>query len=344
MKYNLLLLILWHFIYKFINEPLKRLIMHGEMDSLFGWLFDLDDFALTMSSDGSMLLYSIIAYSGFYYFFPKRNWVLCIGTVIIAFTLPIAVRYVWEQIIYDAILGFSNYPKDVSWTAYARDNYYYGFRYVTFGVAYYLIRYAIYNEREQKLLTIENQKMELSVLRSQINPHFLLNSINNIYSLVYQKSEKSLDAIDTLSGVLKYSLYEQKEYVTVEDELKNVEKIIDLNKLRFDYELLIEMNIDKEVLNSEIPPFMIIPLVENAFKHGNLKDASQPLLINIQDENSFITINVQNSKGAHFKDEVGGIGLENIRKRLALIYPNNHDFQINAADNTFEVTIKIPMK
>lgn len=344
MKFKLPLLIVWFFIYKFINEPMKQLIMRGETEPLFQWLYGKQQFFLELSSNGSMILYAVIAYTGFYYFFPKRQWGYCIATILVAFTLPIAIRYVWEQIFYDAVFGFANYRRDVQLTYYARDNYYYAFRYVTFGVAYYLIRYAIYNEGQQKQLTVENQKMELSLLRSQINPHFLLNSMNNIYSLVYQKSEKSLDAIDTLSGVLKYSLYEQKEFVTVSEEMNNVQKIIDLNKLRFDYDIPIEMNVASTITNHKIPPFTIIPLIENAFKHGNLKDPKFPLKINLEEVDQQIQIKVSNKKGSHLKDEVGGIGLENIQKRLELIYPNHHNFDASLVNDIFEVLIKIPKK
>ena len=141
---------------------------------------------------------------------------------------------------------------------------------------------------------------------------------------------------------MKYSLYEKKEFVTIEEELKNVHKIIELNKLRFDYELPIKMEVGQNIYSFEIPPFTIIPLIENAFKHGDLKDHSSPMKINIGLIDNFLQINVINKKGNHLKDDVGGIGLENIQKRLELIYPNNHEFTTSLKNNVFEVFIKIP--
>lgn len=342
MKFKLIWLILFFFIYEFINEPLKWLIVNGQMGDLLEWTRTKKHFLWFISGNVSMFLYALIAYAGLFYYFPQRKWAQCLGVIITAFIVPMLVRYIWEEVIYYEIFGFRNYFEGTSYFQYLRDNFYYAFRYVTFGLVFYLIRYAIFNEGQKNKLAIENKRMELDMLRSQINPHFLLNAMNNIYSLVYQKSDKSLDAIDTLSGVLKYTLYEQEEMVALEEELKNVDKIIEINKLRFAYDLPIIKTIDEGLLKVNIPPFLILPLIENAFKHGDFKDSEKPLMISVQSSSSEIEIYISNKKGDFYKDKVGGIGLENIRKRLELIYPKNHSFATETGENMFNVRINIP--
>lgn len=314
------------------------------MKDLFYWTKSQRGFLHLLSGNISMFLYALIAYAGFYFYFPKRKWAQCAGVVIAACILPIIVRYIWEEVVYEVIFGFHNYFDDTTNMFYFRDNLYFAFRYVTFGIVFYLIRYAIFNEGQKNKLSNENRKMELNLLRSQINPHFLLNAMNNIYSLVYQKSDKSLDAIDTLSGVLKYTLYEKDELVSLEEELKHVDKVIEINKLRFAYDLPIIKKVDPHLINAKIPPFLILPLIENAFKHGDFKDAKRPLKINVQSGYNQIDIHIANKKGDFYKDKVGGIGLENIKKRLQLIYPDNYTFETSMKDDTFNVHLIIPKR
>lgn len=342
MKYNILGLFLWFWVYGCLDESLKEFITYGNLNDYLYGLESFNSFIVFISSNISQFLFAFLIYTGFYYFFPQKKWQYLIPAILASFIIPIIVRFLLEQYLYDFLFDYTNYPGHTTFATYARDNYYYGIRYTIYGVVFYTISYALYRERQQKGLIIENQKMQLSLLYSQTNPHFLLNSLNNIYSLVYQKSDRSLEAIDKLSGFLKYSLYENKEKVTLETELTNVDKIMELYKMRYSYPLAIQMNIQDNIGHLEIPPFMIIPLIENAFKHGDLKNESSPLLVNVEKQDKMLIVNVANNKGRQEKDKVGGIGLENIRKRLELLYPNNHVFDIKNDSDNFEVTLKIP--
>ena len=333
------------FIFAFLDlltDPIIMLLRYGEIQDYFYPFNNFQHFLIFLSSNLTNFSYALIVYAFFYYLFPKQKWKYLVFGIFLSFLIPFALRFFLEQILYDFLFGFSNYPDDPTFSAFSRDNYFYAIRYVAYGIAYYLIHFALFKEEQKNELKEANQKMEMSLLRSQINPHFLLNSLNNIYSLVYQKSDQSLEAIDKLSEVLKYSLYEKKEMVLLEDEMKQVYKIIDLYKMRFDYPIIIktEVNLDKE--KCKIPPFIIIPLIENAFKHGDLKDRNQPVEIKIQTNNNWIKVDVKNKKANQAKDSVGGIGLDNIRRRLNIIYPDQHEFQINETELNFSVHIKIP--
>jgi len=344
MKYGFFSFIICYLLYDFINDPLRDILIDGEWRQLFDFIESRKRFLLFTSFNLSLLLYSLISYTGLYYFFPKKKYILCALIVIISILCPISIRYFLEQYLYEVIYGFANYKKGVSLLYYASDNYYYAIKYVSFGIIFFFIKYIFYREKQQKHMVIENQKMELSLLRSQINPHFLLNSMNNIYAMVYKNSDKSLQAIDMLSSVLKYSLYEQRDFVTLKEELSNVNKLIDLNRLKYDYDLAIETTIADGLDNVMIPPFLIIPLVENAFKHGNLKNASEPFTLGITAIGARVNVIATNKKSNHLKDKVGGIGLDNIKKRLEILYADNHYFEVSENSDTFTVTIKCPIK
>lgn len=341
MKFNALGLFICFWIYDLISDPLKELIRTGQVSDYFYAFESLNKFIVFVSSNLSFLMFAFMSYAAFYFFFPKKKWAYLILSLIMTAVIPIVVRFLLEQVLYHHLFDYTNYPLHTTLGTFARDNYYYATRYIIYGTTFYLITYALFRERQEKGLIIENQKMELSLLRAQINPHFLLNSLNNIYSLIYKNSDQSLQAVEELSGVLKYSLYEKKEAVPLKREMEIVDKMIDLNKIRYSYPLAIRKNIQAGIGHHKVPPFLIIPLIENAFKHGDLKDQNTPLNISIKKEKDTIHVEVTNKKGQQKKDKLGGIGLENIRKRLKLIYPKNHEFLINDEDS-FQVTIKIP--
>ena len=182
------------------------------------------------------------------------------------------------------------------------------------------------------------------MLRSQLNPHFLFNILNNIYSLIYYKSDNALKSVEKLSGLLRYALYEKAEKVSVKKEIGYLNDFIDLHRMRLDFEPAIAFKTASDVLPLQIAPFLLIPFVENAFKHGNLKNPKAPMVINTQKESAYLTFTVSNEKKPQEKDEVGGIGIQNVRKRLALLYGENSDLQIIDTEDTFTIQLKIALE
>jgi len=211
------------------------------------------------------------------------------------------------------------------------------------GIIYYFVTYNIQKDKVEKNLIIENQHSELALLKSQMNPHFLLNALNNIYSLVYHKSEDAPKALNQLSQLLKYSLYDKREFVPLSDELNYLEKYIDLHRFKYDFPLNIKMDIDNTLLSKNIPQFLIVPLIENIFKHADLKAEDHLPALSIQKSDSYLLISTSNKKGNFQKDEQQGIGLENIQKRIQLLYQSNHNFDIIDTNDIYKVNIKIPL-
>ncbi len=343
MKLNIKGLFLAFLGFYFLIDPLRQLLLFGTPIKFFKDL-GMQHFLLIFSTISSFFLISLIAYLAFFKYLEKKNWILLISVALLAFIIPITYRFFLEQKLYDFLFGFTNYRRDVSVSYFFRDNAYYYLMYGVLGAVYFYISYSRFKERREIELITENQQMQLSLLRAQINPHFLMNAMNNIYSLVYLKSEKSLPAIDKLSEILKYTLYENKERVSLQEEINYLQNFIELQKMRFEEEPNIEIHIDPKVLSGKVPQFLLVPLIENAFKHGDVHHERQPIRMDVQLQNDWIFIEMYNRIKEKQKDEKGGIGLQNVRKRLALIFGDKHDISITESKEDFKINIKIPFQ
>ena len=339
LKFSWMSVIIWFAIFYYIGEPLHNFIVTGTTK----YFLDLSSFKNTMwtiSMFVSFSLYSLLAYSAMYLFYPYKKWSLLFCGLVFSVLFPIGIRALLEQFIYDVLFGFTNYF-GVSPFNYIRDNIYFAFKYMAVGIGYFLWSFSIYKEKTAVSLELENQKMKLSVLRSQVNPHFLLNSLNNIYSLVYQRSDKSLDALDKLTDLLKYNLYSTRDKVQLKEELDYLDKYIELQGLRYSYPIEVVKNISPTAIILEIPQLLLLPLVENAFKHGSLKD--HPIILEIVDIDKKLVINVSNMIGNIEKDSTKGVGLENVKNRLRLFYQENSTFKILEENGLFKAKIEIPL-
>jgi two-component system LytT family sensor kinase len=265
------------------------------------------------------------------------------GRLVIALLLSIiffiSIRYLIEQVIYPALFNIRNYPSRTTSVYYILDNIYYASLYVGFGVLVSLLDSQIGNQKKQALLVQQSREAELQFLRSQINPHFLFNTLNNIYSLVYEKSDKAPGATLKLSEMLRYMLYEKREFIPIAKEWEYIHSFIELEKLRFDYPLNIEILVNGNADKKEIPPYLLIPFIENAFKHGDLKDPAFPLRIQLSVKEKEIFFRVENKISYKNKDQTGGVGLNNIKRRLELVYPGRHSLQTESDQVVFSSTL-----
>lgn len=200
------------------------------------------------------------------------------------------------------------------------------------------------NERIQH--DLENQRLsaELAFLKSQINPHFLFNSLNSIYSLAYQRSETTPEAILKLSEIMRYMLYECNDNkVDLNKELQYLHNYIDLQKIRFGNKAFIDFKVIGAVTDQQIVPLLLIAFIENAFKHGVANDVTSPikLLINLDERN--LHFYIQNKKHTHNRDAMGGIGLNNVQRRLNLLYPEKHTLKIRDEADTYTCELSITL-
>jgi len=209
-----------------------------------------------------------------------------------------------------------------------------------------LLRLAVSNEQKRsKMVELENLHLqtELRFLKAQMNPHFLFNTINNIYSLTLLKSNKASEALMKLSQLLRYLLYESTGRVALEKETDALKAYAELFQLRYEQPLSIEI-INEVKRHIEIESLLLIPLLENALKHsaiGIQRQATVCMKISMADKNTLI-VYVHNTKAdPPVEQETGGIGLPNVQKRLQLVYAGKHDFKIDDNPQTFSITLSI---
>lgn len=202
-------------------------------------------------------------------------------------------------------------------------------------------------KKEEALILSQNETLatELKLLKSQINPHFLFNALNNIYALSAIDTTKTQQSISYLSNMLRYVLYEcERPFVALERELDYIENYIKLFTLKSSKKYPIETHFSITNPQTEIAPMLLIPFVENAFKHSNIERLEEAFIkISIRDNANSTAFKIENTfeKGNMAKDEVGGIGLENVKKRLQILYPEKHTLKILVEKNVFIVELNI---
>lgn len=200
---------------------------------------------------------------------------------------------------------------------------------------------------EQKKLLQEAQvgklQAEVNYLRSQVNPHFLFNALNNLYALTLKKSERAPDVVLKLSELMEYMLYESDEpFVPLEKEINYLSNYIALEKIRQGNRADIRMTVTGTANHCRIPPFLLLPLVENAFKHGISRAVRHAYVhIDIQIGKTLEVTIANNKLPTQQQDKNGGIGLLNLQQRLALLYPREHVLRITDEPNHYQVSLKI---
>ncbi len=224
----------------------------------------------------------------------------------------------------------------------------YGFPFAFFSLFAFGIMRHLYDHNKLKnaaqQLMIEKQQAELNYLKSQTNPHFLFNTLNNIYSLAKDKSDLAPESILRLSKILRYMLYEAGgEFVAIEQELKILENYIALETLRYDNSVLITFSHDVESLRQAVPPLLLMPLVENAFKHGMAETRHNPFVtIHLSIRNRRLEFIVRNSiEPAPAEPPVRDrIGLANLRRQLDLLY-REFDLSVSKSESVCTTTLTI---
>ena len=213
---------------------------------------------------------------------------------------------------------------------------------VFFGIIKHIYDYWKLKRAAQKL-QIEKQEAELNYLKSQTNPHFLFNTLNNIYSLTLVKSDLAPESVMRLSKILRYMLYDASgAYISIEQELKVINDYIALEKLRYDESLRVNFSHNVEDLKQSIPPLLLMPLVENAFKHGVSETRTNPFVdIHLSVQNRQLIFTIKNSSEHLPENQVkDNIGLSNLRRQLELLY-KEYELSAGKDANTFKAVLKI---
>jgi two-component system, LytTR family, sensor kinase len=201
------------------------------------------------------------------------------------------------------------------------------------------------NEKLKSLIKTEKINTELSFLKAQLNPHFLFNSLNSIYSLANKKSDNTTNAIVTLSELMRYMIYEaDKEFVNLQNEINYIKNYISLQTLRIKDSSGVRFNVHGN-LDHNIEPLLLISFIENAFKYGTDYTGKTNINIKISVEENQLLLKICNYISLKEKNnQHSGIGIQNIKQRLKLLYPNSHSLKIEEVDSLFTVELLLKLK
>ncbi len=343
-----------------------RLVLHAGfwIFLLFFWLREnlvvhielAQHYAITLSGIAlSLFLFYPLVY-GIIPLLRRRRWVIAIILFIIYYLIGILLR------TYHITLLVDNYKSEGGWFAGQDfwDKFYQhqlqphrlvadffssitGLITIIFiPLTLKFVRHAWRSHLQQTQLEKENVQLELNFLKAQVNPHLLFNSLNNLQSfIVHDEKERSVELLNRLAQLLRFSLYECKgEFVTLEQEATLLENYIAIERVRYDEQSVITTDIRITPLNYPLPALLLMPLVENAFKYSTaLPDAS--IQIQLTACQNVLTFIASNSYAPGDPSHRGGIGLQNVRKRLQHYFPDRHELTIEDTQNKFTVTLTI---
>lgn len=205
-----------------------------------------------------------------------------------------------------------------------------------------------YGRLQQRMAETAREKAEaeLNFLKSQINPHFVFNSLNSVYFLINKENTEARDALHKFSEMLRYQLYEiNDDKIPIEKEINYLKDYVDLQQLRKDEKYTVQFNCASDIKGFSIEPLLLIPFVENAFKHiSHFSDKINFIKVNMLMVNRTFVFSVINSKEMQQTTEQhGGIGLNNVKRRLELLYPGRHELKINDTGSNFAVQLNLQL-
>lgn len=265
-----------------------------------------------------------------------------VGALAAVVALYIGARALIEEVIYPAVLGFHNYTPDTTVTYYIFDNLFFSSPMIVLSAAVWSAEAALRRERENRQLREEKRAAEAAFLKTQINPHFLYNTLNMLFSMAYPVAKPVANAILKLSELMRYMLHESPDgLVDLEKEIDYLRNYLALYRLRFPDSFHVDFTVTGAPAGRRVAPLVLIPFVENAIKHGVLDDPDNPVRIHLNIEGEQLQFEVENQHSDDNKDTTTGIGLPNIARRLELLYPERHTLQVGAAAGRFTTSLRL---
>ena len=337
-------LLVWinDFMPKYLNNASRAYQAHPEGPTLL--------FNQAMVSLSYMISAIVIFYALAYLIAPlylRKRWIhATLWLTALVLFIPL-YRYLMEFHVLLPVFGYDNYfgkVPEAMW--YIQNSILYAtYSYLSWAVIYFFVREWYQNNKKKKEIEKEKIRAELSFLRSQINPHFLFNAMNDIYSLTLIKSDEAPQAILKLSELLRYMLKGgTAELAPLEAEIDYLNNVVELWQIGEKGNSFVDFKVSGLITNQQIAPLILINFLENAFKHGITKDQTHPIQIDIDIDNLGLSFLIVNRKNSQLKDSTGGIGLANVKRRLDLIYPDRHVLDISDEAGTFTVKLRIEWK
>ena len=298
----------------------------------------------------------LLAYTVLWFFsayFSTKKWLLFFSVIVlllIAYVLYHLFRiYYLEPSYPDSYTDFNKNNPNITFVERLTNVKDFVSRSVFFLQPIFLLSIHKFYVKQQKILKINEQKKsnELEMLKHQLNPHFLFNTLNNLYSFAISKSEKTPEIIAKLSDILDYVLYRTKDtYVNLKNEITLIENYLSLEKIRYGNRVAISFE-KKQIEDTKIAPLLLLMFIENAFKHGvsqELNVAKVSIVIGANQES--ITFHIQNTKSNKEvrKETTDGIGIKNVEKQLELLYKDKYNLKIEEDKKTYTVNLNLKTK
>lgn len=315
----------------------------NSINSNYGLLFWMDN------TYYSYIVSIPAAYLVVYYLFPGFLYKRKVFLFILLLVLTLIASVLLTRVIYFFIILSAKWPEALKNSTFWGFSYLNGFsaKFVIIGLLAFveLTRKWMAEQKEKNRLEKEKLSDELKLIKSQLSPHFLFNTLNNIDSLIYQDQKKASSAVVKLSDLLRYVLYDaSQEQVKLKDEIDFISNLLDLQRLRIENKNDIVFTVNGIVNDIKIAPMLLIPLIENMFKHGSQIGTSPLFVIDIQiSENRFHLFCKNYLREDKNIDNRSGIGLQNVRKQLELLYKDKYDFEINNTEKEFKVNLTIEL-
>jgi two-component system LytT family sensor kinase len=282
----------------------------------------------------------LLFYANAYLFIPRLIYKKKYGQYLLVLLITLGIMLVYDRFFFNLFIQGFTYKV---WNFFVFNLPFFFFIIIA-SAAFRMIRDRIEETRRIKERETENLKTELSFLRSQVSPHFMFNIMNNMVALARKKSDLLESSLIKLSSLLRYMLYETDEKVSLQKEVEYLQNYIDLQRQRFGNNLKIKACMEKPDGNYEIEPMLLIPFVENAFKHGTGLIENPEIDIELKVEKNILSFSVRNTfddTSVELKDKSSGIGLANVKRRLALLYQDKHSLLITKQNNWFVTSLQI---
>jgi len=296
---------------------------------------------------GHFILMLFIAYFNYSYLLPRfqqhKSWLRYILHFLGPFVVVIVARVYWQRFIIDGLTHQDRFAYSTMFIVQSIV--------ITLFIAIFIgfLRFVsdwFEFQATKKEIETERLTAELSFLKAQINPHFLFNTLNNLYYLAYSQSPNTTEVIAKLSHVMRYMIHDSNyPLVPLSKEIEYIENYISLERLRLNDQTTINLNIQGETEKVHVAPLILITFLENAFKHGITKtNAASWVNILIQADDEELIFVVENSKSnGTDKTEKSGIGLANVKRRLELLYPGRHDLRVEDEPERYYIELKLQL-
>jgi two-component system sensor histidine kinase AlgZ len=300
-----------------------------------------------------MSFYVVVFYFNYFYLiqnqlFKRKYWQFVLSNLAIIFIGALTILYLYLLIFHGGEMPETRKGRPFPWMLVVIKDVFFCSMIAGFSIAIRATNRIFKEEKRREKEESERLKSELTYLKYQLQPHFFFNTLNNIYALIDAFPDRAKDTVLKLSKLMRYILYKSEDTaVGLKQEMDFIRNYVELMRIRYADHVKIEMHLVDADLSTKVPPLLIVPLLENAFKHGVDATQESKILINIQQEEDLLNITIENSYFPKSdEDESGsGIGLENLKKRLDLLYPQgDYQFSHQLKEGLYQTILKIKMQ